>query len=172
MSLSLSRPDLLRTQAFIDGRWCDADGGGTCAVHNPASSALLGSVPDMGAAETTRAIAAAGLHPSIGVHHRNRYNPLCLADDVMEPFRPMVDLTVFRLVADGRESVDPSTKRALALVGALDMRSRDGTTPLASAVQRLATSLAQSFETGEPALDLPLPSPPLELAAPGGPGAD
>ena len=59
MNLSLSRPDLLRTQAFIDGRWCDADGGGTCAVHNPASGARLGSVPDMGAAETTRAIAAA-----------------------------------------------------------------------------------------------------------------
>lgn len=59
MSFTLSRPDLLRTQAFIDGRWCDADGGGTCAVNNPASGARLGNVPDMGAAETTRAIAAA-----------------------------------------------------------------------------------------------------------------
>ncbi|MFN7183270.1 MAG: NAD-dependent succinate-semialdehyde dehydrogenase [Thermomonas haemolytica] len=57
--LSLSDPDLWRQQALIDGRWCAADGGATCAVHDPAEGLALGTVPDMGAAETRRAIAAA-----------------------------------------------------------------------------------------------------------------
>ena len=57
--LSLSDPDLLRTRCPIAGEWRDADGGGTCEVRNPATGAVLGTVPDMGAAETSRAIDAA-----------------------------------------------------------------------------------------------------------------
>ena len=41
-----------------------------------------------------RAVSAAGLHPSLGIHHHNRYDPFCLADDLMEPFRPAVDHAV------------------------------------------------------------------------------
>ncbi|WP_297833115.1 NAD-dependent succinate-semialdehyde dehydrogenase [Thermomonas sp.] len=59
MNLTLSRPDLLRTQAFIAGQWCDADRGTTCDVANPASGEALGTVPDMGARETAKAIDAA-----------------------------------------------------------------------------------------------------------------
>ncbi len=58
-SLSLSDPDLLRTRCPIGGEWRDADGGGACEVRNPATGAALGTVPDMGAAETRRAIDAA-----------------------------------------------------------------------------------------------------------------
>jgi succinate-semialdehyde dehydrogenase/glutarate-semialdehyde dehydrogenase len=58
-TLALADPDLLRQHALIAGRWCDADGGGRCDVFNPASGVQLGTVPDMGAAETQRAIAAA-----------------------------------------------------------------------------------------------------------------
>ncbi len=57
--LSLSDPDLLRTRCPIAGEWRDAEGGGTCEVRNPATGAVLGTVPDMGAAETRRAIDAA-----------------------------------------------------------------------------------------------------------------
>ncbi len=56
---SLADPGLWREQALIDGRWRDADAGGRCEVRNPASGALLGTVPDMAAAETRRAIDAA-----------------------------------------------------------------------------------------------------------------
>jgi succinate-semialdehyde dehydrogenase/glutarate-semialdehyde dehydrogenase len=59
MLQQLKDPTLLRQQAFIDGNWCDADSGATINVTNPASGALLGTVPDMGAAETRRAISAA-----------------------------------------------------------------------------------------------------------------
>ncbi len=57
--LSLSDPDLLRTRCLIGGEWRDADGGGTRPVLNPANGETLGTVPDMGAAETRRAIDAA-----------------------------------------------------------------------------------------------------------------
>ncbi len=57
--MKLKDPLLLREQCFIDGRWVSADNGGTLPVHNPATSETLGHVPNMGAAETRRAIAAA-----------------------------------------------------------------------------------------------------------------
>ena len=58
--MKLKNPDLLRTQAHIGGAWVNADSGATCEVMNPATGEPLGTVPDMGAAETRRAIAAAG----------------------------------------------------------------------------------------------------------------
>ncbi|MDO7843410.1 NAD-dependent succinate-semialdehyde dehydrogenase [Sphingomonas immobilis] len=57
--LNLSDPSLLRTQCLIGGTWCDADSGATIAVTDPATGAVIGTVPDMGRAETARAIAAA-----------------------------------------------------------------------------------------------------------------
>ena len=58
-ALSLKDPKLFREQCYIDGVWLDADGGKTVAVKNPATRSVLGSVPDMGVAETRRAIEAA-----------------------------------------------------------------------------------------------------------------
>ena len=57
--MKLDDPSLLREQCFIDGSWVAADEGGVLAVKNPATGATLGSVPNMGASETRRAIAAA-----------------------------------------------------------------------------------------------------------------
>lgn len=57
-------------------------------------------------AATARAVCGAGLHPSVGLHHRNKYNSYCLADDVMEPFRPCVDRIVCRLTRGNREVPD------------------------------------------------------------------
>jgi succinate-semialdehyde dehydrogenase/glutarate-semialdehyde dehydrogenase len=58
-SLKLKDPKLLRNQCYVDGQWVDAEGGKTFAVTNPATDELLGTVPNMGAAETRRAIEAA-----------------------------------------------------------------------------------------------------------------
>lgn len=57
--MQLNDARLFRQQAYIEGRWLDADSGQTLAVNNPASQEILGSVPKMGAAETRRAIEAA-----------------------------------------------------------------------------------------------------------------
>lgn len=103
----------------------------------------------------SRAICAAGLHPTIGVFHSNRGNAFALADDLMEPYRPLVDLMVRRLVRRGVTDVGTEAKHELARIGVLDLMSDTGVTPLGLHAQRFVHSVAQSFETGAPALAVP-----------------
>lgn len=112
-----------------------------------------------------RSVVAAGLHPSIGIHHANRGNAFALADDLVEPFRPLVDLLAVKLAEKGLSDVGPETKRAVAGLIALDLPGPDGVTTVSMAAQRLAQSLARAFETGEAsALVLPVPPSAIELA--------
>ncbi len=106
-------------------------------------------------ASTARAIVAAGLHPSLGIHHRNRANSMCLVDDLMEPFRPLVDYKVAGLVAEGRQDMGGEVRRELAAVLVMDLITKRGTTPLQTCLERAAQSLAQSFEAGTAELILP-----------------
>ncbi len=73
-------------------------------------------------AAVARAICAAGLHPSIGLQHSNRYDPFCLAADVMEPFRPLIDRRVAQWIAreDAAAPLDSRTKNWL--IGAVTAR--------------------------------------------------
>ena len=64
-------------------------------------------------AATARAVVAAGLHPTIGLHHSNEGNAMRLVDDLVEPFRPMIDLKVWQLHKQGEGQVTPESKRAL-----------------------------------------------------------
>ena len=115
-------------------------------------------------AATSRAIVAAGLHPTIGLHHSNRGNAFALADDLMEPFRPLVDATARNIAhAEGTE-VTPGAKQALVRLIALDLPLGGVTSPLSTALGKLATSLALSFENGRLDLALPLPPDPLTFA--------
>lgn len=116
-------------------------------------------------AATARAVMGAGLHPSIGLHHSNRGNPMRLVDDLMEPFRPLVDLAVVHLADKGRREVNRDTKKVLAGLTWADLPTAGGRTPISVCLERLALSLARGFETGSSALDLPDPPPPLDLAA-------
>ncbi len=106
-------------------------------------------------AAVARAIVAAGMHPSVGIHHSNRANVMCLVDDMIEPFRPLVDYTVFRLVSDGHSELTTETKAALAGTLTMDMATDRGTTPFETCLERAAQSLARSFETGEQSLVFP-----------------
>ena len=106
-------------------------------------------------AAVARAVVAAGLHPSLGIHHHNRLNPMCMVDDLMEPFRPFVDYTSVRLVAESKKELTPESKQALAEVLTMDMHTERGTTPLQTCIERAAQSLAQSFEAGKPSLVFP-----------------
>ena len=117
-------------------------------------------------AACARAVVAAGLHPSIGVHHAHRGNPFALADDVIEPFRALVDALTIRLIAHDITGVTSEAKRAYAGLIALDLMLDDGITTVWLAIQRTAQTLARSFQSGR-ATDLILPAPPsaLELAA-------
>lgn len=101
-------------------------------------------------AAVARAICAAGLHPSIGLHHHNQYNAFCLADDLLEPLRALVDRTVVRLVASrGRDAPLDRESRG-ELLGMLAIRVvQDGEErTLFDLLTRMAVSLAQIY-TGE-----------------------
>jgi len=117
-------------------------------------------------AATARAVMAAGLHPIFALHHRNRSNAMALVDDLMEPFRPLVDLTVKRLAETGTGEVTPEAKTALAALTDLDLASATGTSPLSTCLERLVLSLVATLESGRPSLDLPEIPRPLDLAPP------
>lgn len=116
-------------------------------------------------AATARAVIAAGLHPTLGLHHGNEGNPMRLVDDLMEPFRPMVDLLVWQLQQKGESQVHPETKRALVRSLYDDMQTSTGATPAMVCMQRLAVSLAQIYLGERDKLDLPFPGLPLFLSA-------
>jgi len=108
-------------------------------------------------AATARALVAAGLHPSIGLHHSHDNNAMRLVDDLMEPFRPVVDWTVWQLQHNQPCHINPETKRALIKSLYLDLATPAGNTPVMVAIQKLATSLAQVLTNERTALDLPDP---------------
>ncbi|CUH53720.1 type II CRISPR-associated endonuclease Cas1 [Shimia marina] len=115
-------------------------------------------------AATARAIVAAGLHPTIGLHHSNRGNAFALADDLMEPFRPLVDCAARALAERNGPQVDTEAKQTLARLIALDLPLGDSQSPVSVAIMKLATSLGQSFESGKLSLSLPQPPDALTLA--------
>ena len=96
-----------------------------------------------------RHVMAAGLHPGIPLHHANAGNPMRLVDDLMEPFRPLVDVWVWRLHTDGCEQVDTHAKRELALLAARTLHLPEGRSAVANAVQRYVQSLAHLLECGK-----------------------
>lgn len=115
-------------------------------------------------AATARAVVAAGLHPTIGLFHSNRGNAFALADDLMEPFRPLVDSAVRTISMARGATVDSEAKQSLARLIAIDLPLGDGLTPVSVALMKLATSLGQSFEAGKLTLALPASPDPLMFA--------
>jgi CRISP-associated protein Cas1 len=132
----------------------DQDGGGINGLLNYGYAVLRAGV--------ARAVMAAGLHPSFGLMHSNRSNPMILIDDLMEPFRPIVDREVQRLVKDGTGEVDHDAKAALARIMVIDLPTNLGLSPLMTCAERLAQSLARAYAGESDSLDLPLPALPLE----------
>jgi len=123
----------------------------------PGANAMLNYGYTVLRACTGRAIAAAGLHPTIGIAHASRGNVFALADDLMEPFRPIVDAAVKGLCDGGETTVTSRVKHALARLMTFDLETERGESPIFSCLQHLATSLAQAFESGDAILDLPSP---------------
>jgi CRISP-associated protein Cas1 len=95
-----------------------------------------------------RSLVASGLLPVMGIHHRNQYNAYCLADDIMEPYRPFVDYVVFQLVRSNGQYLEmsPSMKKALLEIPAIDVLIDGKKSPMMNAVQRTTASLAKCFE--------------------------
>jgi CRISPR-associated protein Cas1 len=117
-------------------------------------------------AAVARAIAGAGLHPSFGLHHHNRGNPFALADDLLEPLRPLVDRKAKALADfpsrasgsnDGQTDLRPNTKRELLGILTEEVQVADLKGPLLVALERTVASLVRCYAGEQAKLDLPEP---------------
>lgn len=100
-------------------------------------------------AATARALSGSGLLNTLGIHHKSKYNAFALADDIMEPFRPLVDEKVFEIIEQYEEQ-DLNTKIKADLLQILTrtVYFEDEKSPLMVALQKTASSLQQCY-TGE-----------------------
>ncbi|MDL2251344.1 type II CRISPR-associated endonuclease Cas1 [Odoribacter sp. OttesenSCG-928-J03] len=95
-----------------------------------------------------RALVSSGLLPTLGIHHHNRYNAYCLADDIMEPYRPFVDELIFSIVdsEDEISELTTSLKAKLLQIPTLDVMINGKRSPLMIAAGLTTASLNQCFE--------------------------
>jgi len=100
---------------------------------------------------TARACCAAGLHPTIGINHHNRYNAYCLADDLMEPFRTVVDEAVYNLNPANEYIEELTQDMRRMLISALQgkINTANGMWKISDLIQKSAQQAADSFQSGE-----------------------
>ena len=108
-------------------------------------------------ASVARSVCAAGLHPSVELHHHNRYDSLCLASDLMEPLRPAVDRQVHEMTSEGGPAALGKESKA-TLLGLLDqpVQTAGRAFPLHVAMQHQAVSLRGVALGQRQALDIPV----------------
>jgi CRISPR-associated protein Cas1 len=115
-------------------------------------------------ATMARAIVAAGLHPSLSLHHQSGGNGLRLADDLMEPFRPAIDLMVRDLILAGIQTVTLEAKRKLVTVIQADYETDCGRSPMSVVALALAQSLDGVFRKRRSKLVFPSSRLPVAAA--------
>ncbi len=104
-----------------------------------------------------RSVCVSGLHPSIGIHHHNRANAFALADDLIEPYRPIVDREVVRCLSQSRDGDDLTSalKKELAACLKATVRIDGCERTTEDAAKRSAASLAGAFIGDQEKLSLP-----------------
>ena len=95
----------------------------------------------------TRALVGAGLLPTLGIHHHSRYDAYCLADDIMEPYRPFVDRVVLDMWEQGdiTSDISPGQKRQLLNITTMDVFINGQRRPMMLAIQTTAQSVQKCF---------------------------
>jgi CRISPR-associated protein Cas1 len=113
----------------------------------PAPNNLLNYAYAILRAIAARSLVGSGLLPTLGIFHRNQYNAYCLADDVMEPYRPFADQLVLQLIKEEGiiEELTTDVKKKLLTLPTLDVKIGNETSPLMIAMQRTTASLAKCF---------------------------
>lgn len=98
-------------------------------------------------AVVARALVGGGLLPTLGIHHHNRYNAYCLADDIMEPYRPYVDKLVAEMITDGAEQkINATNKVKLLNIPVIEVNINGRRSPLMIAVSQTVSSLVKCFK--------------------------
>ena len=108
-------------------------------------------------AAIARALVSSGLLPTLGIHHRNRYNAYCLADDIIEPFRGYIDAKVRKIInyKEDLDNLDQPTKAELISVLYEKVTIAGFTGPLTVGLHRTTASLARVFKGEQDKLELP-----------------
>lgn len=135
--------------------WLGPDGGFRRDPDGDGLNALLNYGYSIVRAAVARAIVSAGLQPALGLHHANRSNAFCLADDLLEPLRPLVDARVRSLHREGQKEIDPHAKETLLGVLHQAVRINRQTGPLMVALHRMAASLVRCYRGEEKKLLMP-----------------
>jgi len=108
---------------------------------------------------TAGSITMSGLHPALGIHHSNQYNPYALADDLLEPLRPFVDQSVRRLIDENSPGfipeLSPDTKKRLLDISAIGCSIGERTLPLMVAMQVYLASFKRVLFRQEKRLEIP-----------------
>ena len=108
-------------------------------------------------AAVARSVCGAGLHPTIGLFHTNQYNALCLADDLMEPFRPWVDYVVYQMASTNSEvTINQQSKQALLGLMSEAVLYKKKTMPFMVALHYLMADLKRCYSNGIKTLPYPL----------------
>jgi CRISPR-associated protein Cas1 len=116
----------------------DREDGGVNALLNYGYAILRAIV--------ARALVSSGLLPTLGIHHHNRYNAYCLADDIMEPYRPYVDKYVFDMMRMGKiEGLTKDIKAKLLSIPVIEVMIGGRRSPLMVAVSQTTSSLVKCF---------------------------
>lgn len=99
-------------------------------------------------AVVARGLVASGLLPTMGIHHQNKYNAYCLADDIMEPYRPYVDSIVCEIVQSGIDCTEltKELKQKLLLIPAMDIQINGEYSPLMVGLQSTTASVVKCFD--------------------------
>ena len=108
-------------------------------------------------AMVARSIVASGLHPAIGLFHHNQYNGLCLADDLMEPFRPWVDAIAYKLYQqDNNIKITQTIKIPFLNLTSQTIFMKNKNMPLMVAVHYLTADLKRNFAKESKKLTYPI----------------
>ncbi len=104
-----------------------------------------------------RALIASGLLPTIGIHHQNKYNYMCLADDIMEPYRPFADAFVYQFIKDNPEihSINKDFKLQALKVLTSDVKMRNLIRPMMIAFSYTTSSLAKCIDGKQKLINFP-----------------
>ena len=92
-----------------------------------------------------RSLVTSGLLPTLGIHHHNRYNAYCLADDIMEPYRPFIDRLVYQLYSENKMELSKEVKASLLSIPTIDVRISGKRSPLMIAASQTTASLYKCF---------------------------
>ena len=102
-----------------------------------------------------RSICSTGLHPTLGLFHRNQYNALCLADDVMEPFRPWVDWLVYKMAQENKTTINQYSKQLLLGLLSKEVVHEGRKMPLMIATHYLMANLKSCYDKERKVLNYP-----------------